>query len=213
MNIQAEKRFLADSLKANFGKMSQSYLRVESILATNSQVIFDPTVTGNKSNIASQKLLEQNDQFIVTHISFGLKKTTADTAAAHAVAILHTFVNRTVFDGSAGDANLQAIYNGYLEIVYNDTIQVPSLDMRSFERVPVSQQGTTSAAITGPTTYTIGRSGFDNGLYGYYPIDPFIIAGDQKSRFTINLPTSVALTESSEFNVAVLLLKGYLLQA
>lgn len=209
MNIKAEKNALAASLGVSIQRMSQAYLRVERSLGTDQSISFDPNKTNSVANVV-EKLLSQNDKFIVTHVGIAIKKC-ADTPAGHAVARLYTYLNENVFS-QANDANIQAVYNGSLKIQRNETVYVPGLDARSFERVPTSQEGTVTAAITGPTTYSTGRDGFENGLFGYYPIDPFIISGDEKNEFTLNLPTSVNMAATSNANFVVLLLKGYLLQ-
>jgi hypothetical protein len=156
--------------------------------------------------------LAQNDKFCVTHISFALGKiqsaTPTDTQLANM--LLYRFVNKatSLFDGS-NDANLQAIYNGVLSITVDNVRIIPRTDMFCFERVPEAQQGNVNAAISGPTTYTTQRDGNPNGLFGYYPVDPFIVKGTGKNDFVVSLPTGVNMAESNETNYLVMQLKGF----
>lgn len=210
--VTAEKRYISERFGLPFDSLSASYLRLESLLATQATITFN--VQENLPNvIASEKRLNQSDQFICTHLGFAIKKIAAasPSAAQQAVAKLFTWVNTNtgLFDGS-NDANIQAIYNGFFEIAVNRKIYVPAIDMRSFERVPDAQEGQPLAAITGPVTYPLKRDGFPNGLYGYFPVDYIRLNGYDLLQPVITLPASVAMAEANESNYAVLLMKGYL---
>lgn len=210
--VTAEKRYIESRFGIGFESLSASYLRLETLLGTQATIDFN--VQTNLPNvIASEKRLNQSDQFIVTHLGFAIKKIAAasPTAAQHAVAILYTWVNsNTGLFAGANDANIQAIFNGFLEFTVNRKTYVPAIDMRSFERVPESQQGQPLAAIAGPVTYALKRDSFPNGLFGYFPVDYIRLNGYDLITPTITLPSSVAMAVANESNYAVLLMKGYL---
>ena len=211
--ITAEKQYIANRFKVNFDDLSASYLRVETVLGAQSTIDFNIQVQNGGTNIVSENKLEQTDQFIVTNIGFALKKVIANaTDAQQAAARLYTWVNpaATIFD-EANDANLWAIYNGYLEISLNRKTYVPAIDMRSFLRVPDAQQGLANAAIAGPIVYPFAADGFPNGLYGYFPVDYIRLNGFSLLTPTIVLPASVNMAGVADDNVAVLMFKGYLL--
>lgn len=212
MNVTEEKRYIAQRFKLPFESLSASYLRLESVLSTQQQILFN--VQENLGNVtATEQRLKQSDQFIVTHIGFALRKVASDTPtnALNAVAKLYTWPNSNtgLFDGS-NDANLWAIYNGWFEIALNRKTYVPAIDMRSFLRVPNQQEGQPLAAIAGPVLYPVKGDEFPNGLFGYFPTDYIRLNGYDQIQPQINLPASVNMDEASETNSAILMFKGYL---
>lgn len=204
--VTAEKQYIADKFGLPFGSLSASYLRMETLLGTSANVLFN--INNQNNLIASENRLLQSDQFIVTHLGFAIKKIASDTptAAQHAAAKLYTYLNTNtgLFDGT-NDANIQAIYNGFFQISLNRKTYVPAIDMRSFERVPDTQEGTLVF-----TASNIKRDSYPNGLFGYFPTDYIRLNGYDNLQPEITLPASVAMDESSESNYAVLLMKGYL---
>jgi hypothetical protein len=210
----AEKQRIAALLNTTTDEISSSYVRSSTYLGNTSSLRLAVNAADKNPQYATDALLAQNDVFCVTHIAFGLSKVGAAigsvTDALMGLALLYRYVNRAagIFDGT-NDANLQLIYNGILSITVNNSKIIPKLDMFCFERVPDAQQGNINAAIAGPVTYTQQRDGNPNGLFGYFPVDPFTIAGTGKNDFVVTLPTGANMVESNESNFLTLQLKGF----
>jgi hypothetical protein len=208
----AEKQRIAMLLGVNVNEITSNYLRSNVALGSTSSITLPINEAAKSPRLVTDQLLAQNDVFCVTHIAFALSKIASATPsdAQLSNALLYRYVNRAtgLFDGT-NDANLQSIFNGVLSITVNNVKIIPRLDMFCFERVPDAQQGNVSAAITGPTTYTQQRDGNPNGLFGYFPVDPFTIAGTGKNDFVVSLPTGVNMAEASETNYLVMQLKGF----
>lgn len=212
MNVTQEKEYIAKTFGVGFSTLSASYLRLETLLGTSDTVQFN--VQENLGTvIATEQRLKQSDQFIITHVSFAIKKiaSSTPTAAQQAIAILYTWVNSNtgLFDGT-NDANIQGIYNGSLQFDINRKTLIPQIQMRCFERVPEDQQGQPLAAIAGPVLYSLKRDSLPNGLFGYFQTDYIRFNGYDNIQPQINLPASVNMAEASESNYAVLLFNGYL---
>jgi hypothetical protein len=210
--ILEEKRMLARVLGVEVNNISQSFLRSEVLLSTTGSIDFNLLKSTANSPTVTSRLLDQNNTFITTHIGLLLKKPTADTAAAHAIAKYYNYVNPAtgLFDATE-DLNCQAIYNGFLNINIDQINFLPAMACSDFERVPTSQQGQVTALTVTPTSGTIARDGKENGLYGQFPSDWLSFSGTQTVKATVNLPASVAMQPSGEFNYVVLFLRGYLI--
>lgn len=204
--------------------IAPSYLRAEVSLEQTTQVIaFNLLASGGSgaaANVTEQRL-QVSDIFSVGAIQFNLGASTAtsanppvSTSAQLASMKLESFPNSTVFAGNSGNqaTNLQAIYNGYLSITINQVAFVDRYPMYKFLYVGTSQQGTTSAAIAGPTTYTIARDEW-NTENTILPVEPsFNIGGNDNVQVQINMPSSLALGFNGAGTVqttAVLILHGF----
>lgn len=212
MNVTEEKKYISRRFSVPFQSLSASYLRLEASLASQEQILFN-VLNNQGTPVSSEQRLNPSDQFFVTHIGFALKKVGSATPsdAQNAVAKLYTWPNSNagLFDG-ANDPNLWAIYNGFFEISLNRQTYVPAIDMRSFLRIGQAQEGQVMAAIAGPVEYPMAGDEFNNGLYGYFPVDYIRLNGYDNLQPQINLPASVTMNNANETNYAVLLFKGYL---
>lgn len=213
----SERNFVASSVGANAAALSPSQLRSEVLLGSGAAYQWLFTQTGKTQNvIATDYLLKQTDDFVITGIGFALKQygtgsTTPPTAAQHGIAILYFFNNTKVFL-QTNDANMQAIYNGWATILLDNVQVAPAIGMRNFERVGTSQQGNVLAAIAGPVTYTAGRDEQPYGTYGDMPIAPLRINGNSKFEINVVLGgnASQTIATANYFNYGVFLLRGYL---
>lgn len=207
----AERQRIAMLLGTDVNQITSSYLRTSVVLNSTSSITL-PVNDVKSPKVVTDQLLAQNDVFCVTHVAFALSKVASATPTDAQVsnALLYRYVNRAsgLFDGS-NDANLQHIYNGILSITVNNVKKIPRLDMFCFERVPDAQQGNVNAAIAGPLTYTQQRDSVPNGLFGYFPVDPFTIAGTGKNDFVVTLPTGATMNEANETNYLTMQLKGF----
>jgi hypothetical protein len=215
LSIIQQRNSIAASQGFKPSNLSQSYLRADVLLNTGGSFAFDYTYNKAGKN-ATEKLLAINDAFVVTAIAVKLKKISSATPSdtLHAKAKSYTYLNTAtgIFDGSAGDANLQALYAGSLNVNIDNDVIFPALPMEYFERVPTSQQGQVTALTVTPTSGTISRDGVDGALYGFFAIEPFIIKGDGKNFINLVAPLALDFTEASENNYATCFLAGFLCQ-
>lgn len=208
-----------DRLKASNpeARITQGTISSENLLSGASQVI-SWNVKDNKSNpTVNDVLLRQSDAFCVTAMSIQLRRVVQAGATATNAEIaqgkLYTYANTTVFP-STESGFLQTIYNGNLVVTINKNQVYTQFPGRVFEFVPPLQQGQTTAAVTGPTTYTASRDAKKAFVDGFCPLWPTInLQGAWDINFTLNLPASVALNATGNFsNYATLILDGYVLQ-
>jgi hypothetical protein len=208
-SIVSEKRFIATTLGVPYENLSQSYLRSETVLATQSVINFTLQTNKNSAALVTERLLDLNDEFVVTHFTVGLKRIASDTPTTlqQLTAPVLTYDNSTAFAGTNG-ANVAAIYNSDLSWTIDRKEFVPQFPVRAFRRVPTAQQG----ADVGYTSSGVDiADGFDNGLYAFYPSEPTKIDGRQTLDLSINLGSSVAFDDSSNSYYAVFEARGYLI--
>lgn len=199
-SIVSEKRYIQERLGIPFENLSQSYLRAETELTNLSQYSF-LLQRGQVANpIVTERLLQLNDQFVVTHFSVGTKFIAATTPSAtqHLTTIVDTFVNPNIYVGNA--ANADALFNSSFSWTIDRKQYLPAFPLRAFLRVPTSQND-------GVNNLT---NGYDNGLYGFFPSEPTLIDGRQTLDLIADLGAAVTISAGSQSTWAVLEVRGYL---
>ena len=198
-SIVSEKKFIQERLGIPYQNLSQSYLRAETELTALSTYNFYLQAGQVAAPIVTERLLNLNDQFVITHFTIGLKylgTTATPTAAQHLAMPVYPFADKNVFAGNA--ANAEALFNSNLSFIIDRKQYLPEFPIRSFKRVPTTQ--TTATA----------ENGYDNGLYGFYPSEPTLIDGRQTLDLAINLNAAVTMNTAAKYISAVFELRGYL---
>lgn len=195
-----EKKFISERTGIAYSNLSQSYLRAETQLGALSQYAFQ-LQRGNTANpTVTERLLELNDEFVITHITIALKNVATNTDAEHLVAPLQTYTNNEAASGNInplGD-NAEAIWNSSFSFTINRKEFLPNFPVRFFKRVGDTQVTATTEAS------------FSNGLYGFAPFEPVKIDGRQTIDALISVGAGIDLSPASGINYAVLECRGYL---
>ncbi len=206
--IVAEKKFIQERLGINFANLSQSYLRAETQLTTLSSYKFLLQRSQNPNALVTERLLDLNDQFVISHIGVFLKYIASDspTTDQQIAARLLTYVDANTITVAAG-LQAQAIYNGNLNFTIDRKEFLPNFPTRSFERVPDTQTAA-NAYFTASGQKLVNAS--PNGLYGFYPFEPVLIDGRQTLDISANLNAGTTIDGASMTIYAVMELRGYL---
>lgn len=205
--IVSEKRYIQERLGIPYENLSQSYLRAETLLSSASQYSFLLQRGQTTNPIVTERLLQLNDQFVITHFSLGLKYIASDspTDAQHLTAQVQTFANPQVFSVT-NTSNAAALYNASFSWTIDRKQYLPAFPIRAFLRVPTAQQG-----VLGGTGGTATQAnGYDNGLYGFFPSEPTLIDGRQTIDISAELGAAVTIDGTSASVYAVLEVRGYL---
>ena len=72
-SIVSEKKFIQERLGIPYQNLSQSYLRAETELTALSTYNFYLQAGQVANPIVTERLLNLNDQFVITHFTIGLK--------------------------------------------------------------------------------------------------------------------------------------------
>lgn len=204
-SIVSEKRYIQQALGIPYENLSQSYLRAETNLSSLSQYNFTLQANKKSNPIVTERLLNLNDQFIITHFRIGLKALTianiSETLELNTQ--VQTFLDSSVFLGDT--ANAGSIYNGSLEFTIDRKQYLPEFPVSSFYRVPTTQSNTVSEGGN-----TIMVNGYDNGLFGFYPSEPTLIDGRQTLDINLVLGAAVDITDATTLARVVFETRGYL---
>lgn len=200
--------------------ITESFLYlIASIQSTQNQVQFNVLVNqGSQGSGITQYSIERRlnitDRFSVQKMSVCLAKAGTTTTATDAqVSVLQpqTYPNPFLFTAANEAANLEAIYNGYLQVTIDSTVFYQSFDMRRFFRVPVSQGLT--AVSTVATTGVLQRSGWDDDDYSFAPVVPnFEFSGIGNNQVSVNVPPGISFAGTSSQNFLVATFRGFLIQ-
>lgn len=227
-SIVSEKRYISNKLGVPYESLSQSYLRAETSVGTQS--VIDFTLQTNKvlSPVISERLLDLNDEFVITHFHVGIKNVLdATNETQQLTALVQNYDSYSFGTGedyfAGSNMRIASVYNGDLNFTIDRTEFIPNFPVRAFYRVPDTLQdfaGTTSIGIpslldsTPPVPYvsTVDRlAQTETSLYGFYPSEPTKIDGRQTIDLSINLGGNVNLTSPTGTNYVVFEARGYLI--
>jgi hypothetical protein len=220
-SVVSEKKFIQERLGIPYENLSQSYLRAETQLSNLSTYNFYVQRGQVAAPLVTEKLLELNDQFVITHFRISLRyidptTTGVPTATEQLNAQQYLYADPTVF--SSTQANAKSIYNGNLSFIIDRKQFLPAFPTNAFYRVPNAQpnQLTTAGTVATPastfTGNTGGVNGYDNGLFGFYVSEPTLIDGRQTLDISLNLGASVSIATigTDPMVYATLETRGYL---
>ena len=220
-SVVSEKKFIQERLGIPYENLSQSYLRAETQLSNLSTYNFYVQRGQVAAPLATENLLELNDQFVITHFRVSLRyidpaTTGVPTASEQLTALQYLYADPKVFTSTSAAA--AAIYNGNLSFIIDRKQFLPSFPMNAFYRVPTTQTGAflTTAGTTGTPAATFtgnfGQNGYDNGLFGFYVSEPTLIDGRQTLDISLNLgaAVSIATIGTDPMIYATLETRGYL---
>lgn len=201
-SVVSEKKFIQERLGIPYENLSQSYLRAETQLSNLSSYSFKLQAGQVAAPLVTEKLLQLNDQFVITHFRVSLRyidptTTGVPTATEQLNAPQYLYADPTIFTSTS--ANAASIYNGNIAFIIDRKQFLPAFPMNAFFRVPTTQSGaflktagttgTPAATFTGNT----GVNGYDNGLFGFYVSEPTLIDGRQTLDLSLNLNASVSI--------------------
>jgi len=201
-SVVSEKKFIQERLGIPYENLSQSYLRAETQLSSLSTYNFYVQRGQVANPLATENLLELNDQFVITHFRVSLRyldptTTGAPTASEQLLALQYLYADPKIFTSTSAASG--AIYNGNLSFIIDRKQFLPSFPMNAFYRVPTTQTGAflTTAGTTGTPAATFtgnfAQNGYDNGLFGFYVSEPTLIDGRQTLDISLNLGAAVSI--------------------
>jgi hypothetical protein len=193
-----EKKFIAERTGIPYANLSQAYLRAETVLGGLSQYSFQLQGNNVATPTITERLLNLNDEFVMTHLTIAVKSVA--TAGATPTDLeqldspLFTFSAPTVFT-----TNVEPVFNGSFSLTIDRKEFLPQFPCRFFKRVPDTQV----SATTQPS--------YTNGLYGFAPFEPVKIDGRQTINAVLDLGAAATMAGAAGFtNYAVLEVRGYL---
>lgn len=208
-SVIAEKQYITSKLGVPYDSLSQSYLRAETLLGTTSVISFNVQKGQVASPIVTERLLELNDQFVITHIGYGTKFIASDTPTnlQQSNSQVYTYADTNVFSGTNA-SNVASIYNSDISFQINRKSFIPTFPMRAFLRVPDTQTSA-NAYFTGSGSKL--TNSYTNGLFSFYPTEVVLIDGRQTLDIQINLNQSIAFDDTTASLYGVLEFRGYLI--
>jgi hypothetical protein len=194
-SIVSEKKFIQEKLGIPYPNLSQSYLRAETPVSNLNTYSFFLQRGQVQTPIVTERLLNLNDQFVITHFFIGLKYVAADTDSAHLNSIVQTYAS-----AGQGLATAAGVYNANLSFTIDRKQYLPEFPMRAFYRAPQTQEAAVANAV----------DGFENGLYGFYPSEPTLIDGRQTLDINVEMGSAESLVPETGTIYLVAEFRGYL---
>jgi len=186
--------------RANYSKIKAQYnaLGKGGVRLTQSTLILTKAISSTQTNYAFDVLdsqtttlqaneirLNQNDEFVVTHIGVYLQGI-ANTGATKLMSYAPFELDATK------SGTLNGLFDGYLKISVNNIVFIDKWDTRKHEFVPVKQHEAFVAATAALTSHEAAIAAFSSREFTY-PVEPMItLSGAKKNAVELLLP--VALT-------------------
>lgn len=154
-----------------------SFIQVDYQLASNNPRYSFP-LTKNTASRTSERRLDINDAFAITHIGLFLKR---EDSAKPGKGVLQTYPNNTVFALEALNLDpddLEAIYNGTLSIKVGEKTWVDAMSTTVFRSIRTTQQASASTKSEQVT------------LDGFVEAEPYItLDGSEQNEIVLNIPS------------------------
>lgn len=180
-----------------------AFLRVDkTILNTTGRYKFD--IKAASGDVLPEKKLDRNDLFVTTHLGFFLA---AQVSTKKGAEVLQSYPNETAFVAAIGftPANLETIYNGLALLKVGSSVNIESMPMQLFRKVPETQQ---SAAAN--------KSQWDIKKMCHQLETPLYLHGTASLEFEVEYPTfadpQMAAVAASTSNLLVMYHVGYLVK-
>lgn len=190
-------------------KVTQSTVRSEVAMTTTQnqysfQIINTQTGNANAARV-NNVFINLQDIFLVSSVFIGWTSATATDGAGK----LYTYQNPVVTP--AAHVPLNALYNGLLQIINNNTVVVKNWDVQRHLFVPRTQQNTNfnSAAPTSPAVFSDDQ--INGSEDGWFPVEPgWVLNGAGQYNVNLNLPAPISTIPTN--GAIVLMFRGILLQ-
>jgi hypothetical protein len=169
--------------------LSQSYLRTEVAMNTNSTLYQFPVLVNDNFNglvTSTSRLLNLQDAFYVSQIGVFVAVPSSGTDTTFPLA---TYPNLSQFTAPEADA-LNTLYNGFISLIVNNRQILPAWSVDRHYFAP-NQQETTDADYTGSgINYVDQRDGSNSA---YYPVEPgLVLVGSKQNTLQLQLPSALA---------------------
>ena len=189
--------------------VTQSYLRFEKELTTQSDVVFSVLLNQGAQN-PTERRLSINDAFVIYDLSVMIYKL--PDGEANGSQLLNTWANPLIYSKAGEDKALNNIYNSFLSIRKNSTVYIDSLDVLRYLRIGAAQKGVDLGGGTGISPDIYLADSYNSANYPFQALTPGILLdGMAKNEITLRLPDSVDMTGTTSKNYAVCYCRGLLI--
>lgn len=179
---------------------------IQPVSASRTTYTFPVLQGDTPGTYAEEILLNRTDAFTVSHVGLFIGGIKQDgTAATNSNYSLYPYASAPVDTASNNTGNI-LFNNSYLNISINNVQYLQNFDTRRFQNAGVVQEGivlnTSAAAGTAVAMDSL------SGDAGFVPMVPTLLfSGSSKIDITINLPSSLAVTNAYQIN---LIFRGFL---
>jgi len=166
-------------------RLTQSALVLtKAISSTQTNYSFDVLDSQSTTLQANEIRLNQNDEFVVTHIGVYLQGI-ANTGATKLMSYAPFELDAT----KAGTVN--PLFDGYLKISVNNIVFIDKWDTRKHEFVPTEQHNLYVAATAAIGATPSRIPAFSSREFSY-PVEPMItLSGAKKTNIELAIPTAM----------------------
>jgi hypothetical protein len=192
--------------------LTQSYIRSEVLLATNTTqyhvpILINDNQNGATSSFNTSQLLNLQDAFVVSGIFVGFSNNADNTAANFRV---NTYPSPLNCGTPAAATSMLTLYNGQLQLTVNNRQIMTAFPLNNCFYVPQTQGLIAQAASPGPYNAIDQNEGFYPAIV---PIEPnVVLVGSKNNVCQINLPAAIGTLPNGGAPRLVVIFSGILAQ-
>lgn len=196
----ALKALIAEGIVVEPGQLSQSFLRLESMI-DRTQSFFTFPVLVNITNpgtttAPTAQLLNPQDCFYATHVGYWLELYTTSNEATPA-SMRYTPLTYPSFKAgeqgafvAGGDA--YKLWAGVMRIEVNGKVVIPAWDLKRHLNVPEQQKEAYTGAFPDSLFYA-DHDEFDGATDTFYPMEPNVVfIGNKNTTVTVRFPSELS---------------------
>jgi hypothetical protein len=187
--------------------LSQSYLRLEVVAATNRTnyqfgVLVNDAPQGNQPR-QNENRLNLQDAFYVGSVGIYTALASSATATDYEY---NTYPNRFKYTTAGAATALNNFYQGVMSLTVNNRVITPSWSVMRHLNVPQTQQA--NALGVG-----VPLDQFDGSEYAQFPCEPnWVLIGSKNNQLQIQLPAAIGTLQAGATNILAIELRGILAQ-
>jgi hypothetical protein len=191
--------------------LTQSYLRSEVLLATNTTqyhvpILINDNQNGSTSSFNTSQLLNLQDAFVVSGIFVGFSNNADNTAANFKV---NTYPSAINCGSQAAATSMFTLYNGQLQLTVNNRQIMTAFPLNNCLYIPQTQ-GLVTQASTSPFNAIDQNEGYYPAIV---PIEPnVVLVGSKNNVCQINLPAAIGTLPTAGAPRLVVIFTGILAQ-
>ena len=186
--------------------LSQSYLRFETLAATNTTnynfgILVNDSSGNGQPVRATESRLQLQDAFYIAQIQVLIGLADSNTSTNFPV---YAWNNPAIFTTSGAAPALNNFYNGYLKLTVNNKVITPGWDLLRHKTVNQTQ-------FTAATNSPLDQ--FNGGLEASFPSEPnWCLIGSKNNSLQAILPAAIDTLQASKTTVLTVIMRGVLAQ-
>lgn len=186
-NFDLIQRKYAAAGKGNVRLTPSTLYLTQAIAATKSTYSFDVLENQTGTIQANEIRLNQNDEFVITHLGVVLEGTFGIIPGSPKIRFTYAPIELGAAAGSVLD-----LFEGQMKIGVNNIVYLDKWDVKKCNKTPLTQYGNGAIATLAFASVQAHAAGTDHSIDGMIPMSPMLtLSGAKKNEIVLTLPAAI----------------------